>query len=255
MKLYKLKWTVPKGEDGDHLTAIGDVHKGNRYHDQDPYKINMEWLYKHKEQKILTMGDLIECSTKNSVGLYDQIMPVQDQMEEIIKEFQPFADEGRLIGMIQGNHENRALKDASIDVTRTIANYFGVRYLGTSGTFYIKVKNEGSHRGQNYVIYARHGKSGARTAGGRINAILRMRDIVRADLYLQGHVHTLDHNVMDIIEIDRGTLRLRRRHFVITGSYMKYGGYVEEAGYPPAGPSGSARIKFHSDEHRITVKI
>ena len=47
MELKKLKWVVPKEENGDHLCAIGDVHLGNRFHDDVVYKVNLDWLYKH----------------------------------------------------------------------------------------------------------------------------------------------------------------------------------------------------------------
>ena len=255
MKLHKLKWSIPKDQDGDNLCAFSDSHKGNRYHDAENYKINLNWLYKHKEYKVITLGDLIECSTKHSVGLNDQIMSVDDQIDEIIGDFEPLAEEGRLIGMIQGNHERRALKEASVDVTKRIANQLNVPYMGVGAVLYVKVRNANMVRGQNYVVYAVHGNSSARTSGGRINAVMRMGNIVNADLYLHAHLHCLDHEVQDIHEVVRGKLRLKRKHYVITGSYLTYGGYVEEKGYAPAGPSGSARVKFHTDEHRITVKI
>ncbi len=255
MDLVKLKWEVPKGEDGAHLAAISDIHKGNRFHDEKTWVINRDWLYDHKEQYILLLGDLIECSSKHTLGLEDQVMEVDEQIDLIEKDLLPFAEEGRIIGLIIGNHEERAKKHASIDVMRTIAKYLNVPYFGAAQVLYTRVRNEGKKRGQNYVIYAKHGSSFARQAGGKINAVMRMRDIVKADLYLHAHMHDLMHEVQDVYEVDRGSMRLHRKHFVVTGGYLKYGGYVEKKGYAPTGPSGSARIKFHSDEHRITVKI
>lgn len=256
MDLKTLKWTVPKGENGAHLCAIGDIHLGNRYHDEKQYRINLKWLYKHKEYHIITMGDLIECSSKHTLGLPDQVMEVDDQVEQIEEDLLPFAKEGRLIGMIRGNHEVRALRHAAIDVTRSIAKYLDVHYCGIGQILYINVIGEDSRRGQNYIVYAKHGRSNARTHGGRINAIMRMGNIVdNADLYLHAHMHDLLHEIANPYEVDRGNLRKKRKHYVVTGSYLEYGGYAEDAGFPPTGPSGSARIKFHSDENRITVKI
>ena len=255
MKLKKIKWIIPKEDDGGNLAAVGDVHRGNRFHDNEPYEKNLAWLKDHKEYKIITMGDLCECSGRHTLGLEDQVIEVDDQIEMIEKDLLPFAEEGRLIGMIRGNHERRTTKHASVDVTRGIAKYLGVPYFGLSQLLYISVMNDGKKRGQNYVVYAKHGKSGARTAGGRINAVMRMGLIVNADLYLHAHLHTLMHEIQNTYEVDRGNTLLKRKHYVITGSYMTYGGYAEEAGYAPAGPSGSARIKFHSDGKRIRVKI
>jgi len=255
MKLKKIKWVIPKEADGANLGAVGDFHIGNRFHDKEPYEHNLAWLREHKEYKIITMGDLAECSSRHTLGLEDQVIEVDDQIEMLEADLSVFAEEGRLIGMIRGNHERRITKHSSFDVTRSIAKYLGVPYFGLSQLLYISVMNEGKKRGQNYVVYAKHGKSGARTAGGRINAVMRMGLVVNADLYLHAHLHSLMHEIQNTYEVDRGHPWLKRKHYVVTGSYLEYGGYAEEAGYPPVGPSGSARIKFHSDRKRIRVKI
>lgn len=256
MDLVKCKWEVPKEDNGGHLCAIGDLHIGNRFHDEESYRKNLKWLYEHKEYQILTMGDLCECSSKHTLGLEDQVIEVDDQIEMIEKDLDMFADEGRIIGMLRGNHEKRAIKHASVDVTRVIAKYLNVPYFGSAQSFYINVINEDARRGQNYIIYAKHGKSGARTPGGRINAVMRMGLIINnADLYLHAHIHDLLHEIQNPYEVHSGNIRRLRKNYVVTGSYLLYGGYAEEEGYPPTGPSGSARIKFHTDEHRVTVKI
>jgi len=255
MDLIKLKWTVPKSSDGADLAVISDIHLGNRFHDHKSYRKNLEWLYEHKEYKILTTGDLIECSSKHTMGLPDQIISVEDQIESIIRDLEPLAKEKRIIGMIQGNHEERAINNSGVNITRDIARYLEVANLGISSIFYIRVKEAGSRRGQHYTMYAKHGSSFARRVGGKVNAMMNMSKTAHVDLYLYAHLHDLLHEVSDIYEVDRGSLRLKRKHYVMTGGYLLHGGYVEKKGYAPSGPSGSARIKFHTYEHRIAVKI
>lgn len=251
-----LQMRVEKSEDSGKLMAIGDSHIGNRHHDKIMYERFMKWLHLNPEYKIITMGDMIECANKNSVGLMDQVMSIDDQIDQIIEDFGPFADEGRLIGMLIGNHEKRALKDAGIDVTHRIARELKVRDLGVGALLYLQVKKDDAKRGQNYVVYAKHGTSGASTDAGKLRAITKMRDVVIADLYLHGHVHALDHHKKDIYRVDRGNLVLDRRHFVLTGSYLTYwGSYGEEKGYPPSGTSGSPKIKFHANMNRISVSL
>ena len=155
-----------------------------------------------------------------------------------------------------GNHEKRALKDGAINVNHRISRELKVRDLGVGALFYFQVKKDDAKRGQNYVVYAKHGTSGATTAGGKINAIMRMRDVVKADLYLHGHVHSLQHHSQEIYRVDRGNLVLDKKHYVLTGSYLKYwGSYGEEKSYPPSGTSGSPKIKFHANMNRISVSL
>ena len=247
---------VEKSEDSGKMMAIGDPHIGNRYHDKKMYGLFMKWLYENKDYQVITMGDLIECANKNSVGLMDQVMTVDDQIDQIIEDFGPIADEGRMIGMLIGNHEKRALKQAGIDVTHRIARELKVRDLGVGALLYLQVKKDDAKRGQNYVVYAKHGTSAASTPGGKLNAIFRMRDVVKADLYLHGHVHALDQHKQEVYRVDRGNLILDKKHYVLTGSYLTYwGSYGEEKGYPPSGTSGSPKIKFHANMNRISVSL
>ena len=255
-KVITLQMRVEKEEDSSKLLAIGDSHIGNRHHDDNMYEKFIKWLNVNKDYKVITMGDLIECANKNSVGLMDQIMSVDDQIDQIIEDFGPIVDEGRLIGMLTGNHEKRALKQAGIDVTHRISRELKVKDLGVGALLYLQVKKDDAKRGQNYVVYAKHGTSGASTIGGKLNAVYRMRDVVTADLYLHGHVHSLAHHSREIYRVDRGNLILDKQHFVLTGSYLTYwGSYGEEKGYPPSGTSGSPKIKFHANMNRISVSL
>lgn len=255
-KIINLTFEAKEGKKFIRMMVVSDVHYGNKYHDKDMFPKYMNQALKDKDMYILTNGDLIECATKRSLGLEDQVIPVMDQVEDMIKILEPFAKQGRIIGLINGNHENRAMKEASIDVSRFIANSLDVRHLGIGAILYINVRTENRRRGQYYTIYATHGFSGARTAGGKMNACMRLRDVVDADLYLHGHVHSLDHHTEEVFTIDRGNLQLKKKHYVLTGGYLKYwGSYAQGKAYPPSGTSGSPKIKFHSDMKRISVVI
>ena len=255
-KIIKLNFEVPEGRKYIRMLPLSDVHYGNRYHDGNMFPKYMNQALKDKDVHILGVGDLIECATKRSLGLQDQIIPVMEQVEHMTKILEPFADQGRIIGLLNGNHENRAMKDASIDVSRIMANSLNTRYLGIGTILYLSIRGEKSKRGQNYTVYATHGSSAARTAGGKMNACMRLRDVVDADLYLHGHVHSLDHHTEEVFTIDRGNLQLKKKHYVLTGGYLKYwGSYAQNKAYPPSGTSGSPKVKFHSDFKRISVAI
>lgn len=257
-EVIKKKFTIHSGMNALDLVGLSDVHKGQRYHDKEPYARNLKWVNDNKEQQVLLLGDMIECAGKKSKGYTDQVMSVDDQIDKIVNDFWEIANEKRIWGILEGNHELRSREsDMGIDATRRIAKDLDIPYLGSGVVFYINIKNEDKQRGQNYTIFVQHGDSAARTITGKIGAIRRMHDIVNnADLYMQGHMHVLHHHTEEPFEIDRGYKKILTQHYVITGGYLKYwGSYAHRKGYAPSGPSGSAKIKFHTDDKKISVKL
>lgn len=255
-KLHKIRIETPDDQQFGRLMPIGDIHYGNRAHDTKMFEIYMDWLYENKDVYVIGMADLIENASPQSLGWYDQIIPIDDQIDYIIDKFQPIQDEGRLIGLLEGNHERRTKRYAGVDINRRIANQMGAVDLGIAAPLQIKVIPDSNKRGEKYSFYAKHGTSGATTAGGRINAVIRMAKEVNAECYLMGHVHTLEHHKTYHYEFKYNKLVMVEKHFVITGSYMHYlGSYAQEKGYAPSGVSGSPKIKLHTDMHRISVSL
>lgn len=238
------------------IVPIGDIHDGHKDHDEETFDAYLADIIKNKDMYVFLMGDLIECSNRHSVGLYDQVKTVDEQIESVIKKLEPIAKEGRILGMVEGNHERRAKKHAGIDISNQIAKRLNIPYYGIGVVLHIKVRPPDNKRSQVYYVYFTHGDSRARTAGGKINACMRLRDVVNVDCYCMGHVHSLEHHTESVYEPDRWNLRLKRKHFVLTGSYLKYwDSYAQSKGYSPSGSSGSPKIKLHSTFHRISVSL
>ena len=70
----------------------------------------------------LGMGDLFESANKGSPGasVFEQEVFTQDQLERIVEILEPFAKKGRLLGLIDGNHELREYKLTGLNLTKTI---------------------------------------------------------------------------------------------------------------------------------------
>lgn len=253
-KIRIIKTKIEAGKSTGKLCIVSDAHVGNILHDEKTWNRNMDWLDEHKEYQVITLGDLIECATTQHKE--NQIMTIDDQIDYIVDRFSNIAKEGRLIGMIQGNHEFRGIRDAGIDPNHQMAKRLGVEDLGEGAIIYINVKRDTDRRGQNYTVYATHGASRSTTPAGRTNAVLRLEKVVdNADLHLMGHVHALKQEKISTFRCDRGNPRLIEKHFVICGHYLLYGGYSQRGVYPPSCPSGSPRFSLHADKHEITVKL
>jgi len=254
MKTIVKKIVLKEGEKDLRLCLLSDPHVGQRYHDKDKYRKTIDWLDENKEYRVILGGDMIECCTRKYKE--DQVMEIDEQIDQIIDDFATMAEEKRIWGIIQGNHEARGIIDAGMNPTHRMAKSLGIANLDVGAVFWMNVKKHDKRRGQNYSLYYKHGSSGATTLTGRNNALLKFRNIVvNADVYAMAHAHTRSHFIMSPYELDRGNATMKVQHFVITGSYLLYeGSYGDRKNYAPSSPSGSARLKLRADTKLITVK-
>lgn len=238
------------------IVPFGDTHWGHQDCDKSTLKIVLEWIYQTKNVYIICMGDLIESSIIGSPGLFDQEKFVDSQMYDIVKMLKPIADEGRIIGLLEGNHEKRIRKLTGFDITKLMAELLDTQYLGKGMAHLIEVTN--GEKTQQYTMYTTHGKSNARYPHTKMNSCINMNKIVNVECYCMGHVHTLGHQKIDTFEIDKQNKSVKKepKHYVLTGSYLHYwGSYAQAEGYPPSGDTGSPKIKLHIDTHRISVSL
>jgi hypothetical protein len=138
------------------ILFIGDIHLGHPNCEINRVKEMLNYAVK-SHTYVLLMGDLLEASTRDSIGdgVYHQLINPQQQMEEMTEILRPLADEDLIIGLLQGNHENRISKLTSIDVSKVMADNLRVPYLGYACWNEIIVGK------QKYSIYSSHGHGGA----------------------------------------------------------------------------------------------
>lgn len=234
------------------LIPWGDVHLGAKTCNVDKAKKTLEYCLKNKIP-LLGMGDMIEYATRYSVGsgVYEQVLSPQEQIDEMIEWLKPLAKAGLIIGLLMGNHENRAMKDSGVDLTKMMCDVLSVPYLGYSCYQHLRVGK------QTYTVYSTHGSSNATTPAGKINAAIRASSHADVDLVLYGHTHGLDTSAIVRESIDKRnkSIVVKDKRVVLTGSYLEYrGSYGEMMGYQPL-KTGSPLIIFSADEHQIRVNI
>jgi len=245
-KLVQLKYKGPK----KYLLPWGDVHWGHPNCDKEKAVSYLEWA-EEEDALILLMGDLIENSTRQSVGagVYEQIQNPDDQIDEMCDVLSPYRH--RLAGLLTGNHEERTFKDSGVDPSRHMARVLGVPYLRYGGFIRLYVGGTG------YTIYATHGATGSATSAGKLNAVQRLAGVADADVYLMGHVHDLAcvTSLIQSINTRNKTVDMRRRHFVITGNFLTYDdSYGQMKNYAPP-KIGAPRIRFSDKPNDIHVSL
>ena len=253
MKIINFEIEIPKYKNFTEIVIVGDRHFGNKFYDPELWKLYYEGSSGHegfktnKNQYVLCIGDLMETAMKDSLGVQDQSEWIEDQYLDTKEWLTVIKEDGRLIGLIEGNHEARATRNW-LRTTRLLSKELGVPY--TQGVMVVNITLWKGDVKRKYKICAAHGYGFGRTIGGKVNAIMRLAQIVGdADVYVIGHLH-------DKISVVRPIFvggKLTERLFCMTGAYLSYGGYVEDKLYSP--PSrGSLKVKLHFDIDRVSAR-
>jgi hypothetical protein len=160
------------------LTLMGDEHIGSKFYDEDFHKYVLDWCLENNSPIIL-MGDELECATRDSIGagVYEQEEIIDKQIEHFYDIYKPLAEKGLILGQHIGNHEARVWKSSGVNLTKMMCRELGHKYLDIGKSHYIKVGNQG------YTLYTSHGSSGARMPHTKIQAALRMSDMIDVEIY------------------------------------------------------------------------
>ena len=177
-----LDFKVPGKPKEIGLAVVCDVHFGADTCHEKGFKA---WVARIKKEGWywLGLGDLTENSLKTSVGdVYTQKYSPQKQLQGVCEILEPIA--GHCLGMVAGNHGARTVRAAGIDIDNAIAANLGIKYYTFTVAGRIQIGDT------NWRVMGHHTSGGGRTAGGKMNALVRMSEVWPAmNLYLGAHTH------------------------------------------------------------------
>ena len=232
------------------LIGLGDSHLGSVDCDVVKFKNTIAWIKSKPNTRVIVMGDLIDAGLKDSVGggTFDNDTTPEQQMTSVIDLLKPI--QNKIWCLLSGNHEDRIRQKTSIDVAKLIATSLNTKYCGSSCFIIVMFGT------QNYIIFASHGNTGALTPAGKLGSVMKFGAYIDADLYMMGHVHELMHHTTDYLHVSLKDKMIvtDKRHYVLTGHFLKYGGYAEQKGYAP-GKTGVPKIVLRKDKKSIHVSI
>jgi hypothetical protein len=265
MKLVEFRVIVPSKEAYKtwHLYACGDWHLGAKNCDEKLLDATLKAVAKDKYGLFLGMGDAAECITPadprfDARSIAPQYLPeLEDiagaQFKDIKKKLEPLAKQGKIIGLMDGNHEDNIRKRHYRHLTLDLCRELDVNYLTYSCMIrlvfdwrYPKDLEAGKHTkngpSKKYIIRATHGHTGGRKKGGQLNNLNDLLAHWGADIFLKGHSHRLIADQISRIRMsEAGKTRLIQDTHVmgVTGCYYKTyeqdtDCYAELADYPPS---------------------
>ena len=239
------------------VMCVGDFHLGDRNHSAQVLNDITNWVRAKKNRFITIDGDIFNAALKNSVS---DIYTEQYNLDECMKMFGAFIDKvtpEKILVCIDGNHDQRIWNQVGIDPVKYVCATHGVRYQSGEAYVTLKLGSYGKSRGAvTYKLFVTHGVGGGRSAGSKLSALMRLAEIVVADVYIQGHQHdpVIKPRVINEWSSQGNAIVERKQVFVVTGSCLSRGGYAVAKAYPPV-LTQSPVLTFSGEKKEITTSI
>lgn len=222
---------------------LGDVHRGSP-------NCNVKLLHRVIAEIAgtgnaywVSTGDLLEVSTRHSVGDVHEAMSVQRETDLLAEELAPICH--KCLGFVASNHHRRVVKETGLSLDKAVAAMVGLPYLGITGLLDVTVG-----RGSHYLCL--HHGVGSGTAGNAINRALKTASIFKGcDIYMSGHTHKMGVHpfTQRVVDRKRGLVRSIKSLLVITGHCLDWEeSYAESMALEPA-PCGFAYVDIYPNSN------
>lgn len=244
MEYYEKRFTLPEVR----LYVLGDWHYGSPRCDEKLLRKVVKEVEQDKDGVWIGIGDLHENNLEGSCGsTYEQFLNPEEQLygrfeydgklrrEGLFQILSPIKE--KCLFMVEGNHGYRTTKVSGLVPDKLIATHLNAPFKGIGCLSKLYVKDT------MFKVLVHHGYGGGRTQGGKINAALKVRDLVpTADLTISGHTHTISRIPVVWFDVSQGVVDRKntpiyegRGWDYVCGSLLDYNGsYAERRVMPPA---------------------
>ena len=215
MEKQKVNCFDMKGVKQCKVYVLSDLHLGAKINFSLAKQL-VNCVNKQKYALLLCNGDLLEFPDKN-VGdsVYNYVKNPQSALDMLYDLLEPVKD--KIIGMHQGNHEQRIMKKNGIDITHMLAKQLGVPYLKYSA--YTKIIVNGIP----YIIWSTHGNSGAKKPLSKMRVIENLSYQHDADVYIMGHVHAANARKFNYGYVNsKNEACVKHKYLVLAGHFLTY---------------------------------
>lgn len=247
------------------IEIFSDMHMGSKKCDYKMIQERVERVRTQENTYAILLGDLINNSTKTSVGdCYEEPLSPMEQMKLATRTFEPIKD--KILGLTSGNHERRSYKTDGIDLIYFLAEQLKLtdKYDYCACLLFIRLGHDSRHTktGKNsrkicYSIYMTHGDgNGGRTIGGKANGLQRRGQIVDADVIVTGHTHAplSFRDCCYRTDPQNSSVNLKEQLFVNASATLNYEEYAELFGMKPSSKV-SPVLTLNGSIKEMSVKI
>ena len=154
-----IKNTLSKDIEYLKVEIFSDLHIGSKKCDYKAIQERIRNVQADKNTYCIILGDLMNNSTKTSVGdVYEEAYTPMQQINHCVEMFRPIKD--KILGVTSGNHERRSYKTDGIDLTHFFCSELGIsdKYDYCSCLLFLRLGSDTRHskEGKNsrYVFYS-----------------------------------------------------------------------------------------------------
>ena len=259
MKIVRVNLNQERNEIVDDITIkpISDIHLGDKLCNLKALKKVLQEIKDEPNTYTILNGDMCNVALKNSKSdVYSDDMSPMEQMIELSSLLEPIKDKILVIG--SGNHDMRIAKETNIDIIRVVARELGIEERYAEGMWYLFLQFGKCRRGRpiQYEITGYHGNVGGRKPGSKINRLEEMSAISIADLYLMSHSHKpiITKGITYMPDEQHQTMIKKELYYLMTNSFVEYGGYAETMGLPPSN-TGMTEALLNSKVKKIKLSM
>lgn len=241
------------------IIVLSDLHIGDKSFNQKEFLKARDYIRDNKNCFCILNGDLINNALKSSVSnIYDEELSPMQQITILTEYLEPIKD--KILACDKGNHEYRTHKDSGIDIMAIVMKELGIIDRYADDGYYIFLhfgdKEHGRKAPMTYTIYGKHGSGGGATSGGKINKLVNMATTCFADLYIISHMHQPIATSLDFYLPEYGNQAVVKKtmKFLMSNSFLDFGGYGERLGMRPASSDYTKAI-LDGNERKIKIVI
>lgn len=235
---------------------IADVHTGAAEARQEKFLDFLSWIKGQKDSYIALAGDIANNATRSSVSnVFDEVMRPREQKRFIADALEPV--KGKILCMIEGNHERRSGKDADDSFMYDIACKLDLEdvYRENIAFIHLKMGKEKRQEGRrhSFSIAVTHGAGGGMLSGATINRNERFSDHIEGvDALLVAHSHkAMGSRIARLsVNLQNGTIRTRETVILTACPWMDWGGYAAQKMMRPSPTSITYLILDASGEKK-----
>lgn len=233
------------GQEKHAIYPLGDVHIGAKQHDAAMWEQWLGYLEDRPNCSLLGTGDFLNTAIIGSKSdVYDEQMSVGEAKRLLRSQLKTLADEKRVDALMPGNHEDRITRATGDCPILDVCDTLSVPYVQSSALVIYTVGDF------EYEVFLRHGTG----TGQSFTALDKSRNVIRADIYVTGHIHNQAARVGDLFE--RQGSKVGRRKFLVvsSGAFLGYESYAAVRGYG-AGHMGAPRVFLDGRRHDFHVSL
>jgi len=189
---FNYEVTIP---DGSIIAFIADAHLGSNGSEYKRFGKYIQLVNEYKNCYMISMGDLIDNFNVRVSGLNVQSLISLDNQKRVAHRYLTrYLDEPKkkILGMIQGNHEERSKVTDDYDFTEWLARTLGVNYFGLRACVKINTIDTEGHLVKDYKTLLAHkhgGHSEWNKAHSALKAEFGLKPDTRIDLVAVAHWH------------------------------------------------------------------